>query len=254
MTMPSPGATSRVGMLATRLAGYATPERALFRCRQTFLGVDLEGKQVLEIGAGAGVFSAYAAAAGARHVVALEPEAAGSTAGAASAIQAMRQELGAAHFEVRAETVQNYDSQGRFFDVVLLYNSINHLDEGACMALGHGEEARAAYRALFDRIARRMGRGARLIIADCSRHNFFGMLGLRSPLAGSIEWSKHQAPRTWARLLEPLGFVRERLDWYTFHPLRHLGCLAANAVVSFFLSSHFRLVMRYEGRPQGHFA
>ncbi len=89
---------------------------------------------------------------------------------------------------------------------------------------------------------------ARMIIIDASRYNFFPMIGLRSPLMPKIEWHKHQSPQTWMKLLEPIGFVKERVTWYQYHATRHLGPLVANRVVSFFLNSIFRLVVRYPGK------
>ena len=46
-----------------------------------FDGVDLSGKRMLDIGGGSGIYSFYAACAGAREVICLEPEAAGSMSG-----------------------------------------------------------------------------------------------------------------------------------------------------------------------------
>jgi len=251
MTNATPGTGPVFERLAVDVAGYASPERAIFRCRETFRGVDLAGKTLLEIGAGVGVFSAYAVTQGAKHVVALEPEAAGSTEGSLAKIRRMRAELGVGNFDVVAQTIQGYEPGGRTFDAVLFYNSVNHLDEPMCMALGHSEEAREVYRRLFRKIAAMMNPGAWLVLLDCSRHNFFPMLGLPCPFARNVEWKKHQSPRTWTRLLEPLGFTRDTLSWYRPYPLRRLGVVAANSLVSFLLSSHFRLVMRYQGTPRG---
>jgi 2-polyprenyl-3-methyl-5-hydroxy-6-metoxy-1,4-benzoquinol methylase len=237
--------------LAVRLGGFKSPERVRFRCRETFRRLPLAGRRLLEIGAGAGIFSAYAITQGAAHVVALEPETAGSTEGSVGKIHQMQDALGAANLEVSAATIQTYDSGGRLFDIILCHNSVNHLDEPSCTALGESEEARESYRGIFRKLAGMMSPGGLLVLADVSRHNLYPMIGLRNPIAPNIEWHKHQAPATWARLLEPLGFRKHMLSWYRYHPLRWLGPLAANRVANFFLTSHFRLVMRYEGRPHG---
>lgn len=237
--------------VAMRLGGFKTPERVRFRCRETLRGIPLAGQRLLEIGAGAGIFSGYAVTQGAARVVALEPETAGSTEGFVAKIHEMQDAVGSAALEVSAATIQAYDSGGQMFDIILCYNSVNHLDEPACVALGESEPARESYRAIFRKLAAMMSPGGLLVLADVSRWNFYPMIGLRNPIAPNIEWPKHQSPGTWARLLEPLGFRKHRLSWYRYHPLRWLGPLAANRVANFFLTSHFRLVMRYEGRPHG---
>jgi SAM-dependent methyltransferase len=234
--------------LAQELGGYQSAARATFRCKQVFRGVDLENKRVLEIGAGVGVFSAYAVVSGARKVLALEPEIAGSTRGYKAKIQQMAERLGAGSFEVRADTLQAYRPGDNVFDVVLSYNSVNHLDEPMCIELNRSEQARSVYSELFRKIRDMMTPGGLLIICDCSRHNFFADLGMRNPIARTIEWHKHQSPRVWMRVLRPLGFRRKSLSWYRMYPLRKLGWLAANAVAAYFQASHFRLVL--ENLPQ----
>ena len=237
--------------LSTTVASYASPARAIFRHQQIYKGIDLQGKTVLDIGAGRGMASAFAIAHGAKHVVALEPEAAGATEGYSADILRVQEELKAPNFEVRAQPVQDYDSAGRTFDIVLMYQSVNHLDEPMCMALRQSEEARGVYRGIFRLIAGMMNPDARLIMVDASRCNFWPMIGLKNPIVPRIEWEKHQTPRTWVRLLVPLGFVKERVSWHTYHALRHFGPVFANRVVSFVLESVFRLVLRYPGPPAG---
>jgi len=251
MTQSADAIRSRFERLAVEIGRYASAERAWFRCRRTFRGVPLAGKSLLEIGAGAGVFSAYAITQGASHVTALEPELAGSTEGYVSALGRMQAGLGAEDFEVLPDTIQAFDPGDRKFDIVLSYNSVNHLDEPMCMELRRSEEAREVYRHIFRKVAGMMVPGGHLILADASRYNFFGMIGLRAPLAPTVEWEKHQSPRTWLRLLEPLGFRKVALSWRRNYPLRYLGPLGANRVVNFFLSSHFRLVVTLAGEGGG---
>ena len=74
-------------------AYYATMESELGRNpgnlrsdnEKTFDGIEFAGRSLLDIGAGAGIVSSYAACMGASRVVALEPEAAGSHLGAVRA-------------------------------------------------------------------------------------------------------------------------------------------------------------------------
>jgi len=230
---------------AIRIGGYGSEARLRFRCAQTFRGVDVAGKQVLEIGAGVGVFSAYCAMMGASKVVALEPGADGSNVDSTMKLESMQAALASPRFQIDHRKIEEYAASQQQFDVVIAYNVINHFDEQQCRLLHESESARALYRGILQNVANVMRPGAILILADCSRENFWPLLGLGNPIARSIEWEKHQSPRVWAQILKPLGFVKLALSWYQYYPLRICGRLTANAAVSFFLNSHFTMRMVY---------
>src|SRR5436190_7574561 len=63
---------------AMELKGWSRG-KARFYLNHLFDGIDLRGKAMLDLGAGDGRFSFYAACAGASHVVSLEPECSGSS-------------------------------------------------------------------------------------------------------------------------------------------------------------------------------
>jgi SAM-dependent methyltransferase len=215
-----------------------------FYSEYLFDGVPLTGRRVLDVGAGDGVYSLYAAAAGARHVVALEPEAAGSTAGVTDSFSRLQQRLGLDSVELRTESFQDFDPADGRFDVLLLHAVINHLDEDATMEIGHSEAARQRYRTLFSKLASIAAPGATLIASDASRRNLFGRLGLKNPLQPTIEWEKHQAPETWAGLLEEVGFGDPRIRWNSINTLRRPGrILLGNRVAAWALDSSFCLTM-----------
>jgi len=229
------------------IAQRKSPRRIAYNCRQAFGRTDPRGKNVLEIGAGEGVFSACAAARGARCVVALEPQAAGSESGSASTLKRMKDTLDLSNLQIVGETIQEYDPGERKFDIVLSWDSINHLDEPMCAELHRTRRARDAYRSILTHVREMMNPQGTLILADCSPRNLYPMLKVYPPVLPRIEWDKHQPPQTWVDLLAPLGFVKRHLSWTTNYYLRPLAPLLGNSVAGFFLLSHFRLVFSYEG-------
>ena len=230
-------------------AAGVRPGNFRFSATRIFEGVDLRGATVLDVGAGSGYSSFYAACAGAELVVSLEPEAAGSQAGVRHAFERGVSALGLPGVHLVPETLQAYDPRGQLFDVVLLDASINHLDEEACMRLRDDSAARATYADVFGKLVGMSRPGARLIVVDCGRRNLFPALGLRNPIARSIEWDKHQEPQLWATLLTEAGFRNLRLRWLSFNTLRRPGRLVlGNRLAAFFLTSAFCLTME---RPEG---
>lgn len=208
-----------------------------------FRGVDFTGRRVLDIGGGNGIYTFCAAVMGAREVVCLEPLEAGSSGRVAQEFERIRAALPRAAVTLDTRTVQQYhDAAG--FDVILMNASINHIDEDACTRLLEDPQAREAFRQVFAHIAGLAKPGARLIVVDCTRDNFFPALGLRNPFIPAIEWHKHQAPGVWARLLQEAGFGSPRVRWQPLYRFGKIGQrLLSNRAAAYFLKGLFRLEM-----------
>jgi SAM-dependent methyltransferase len=228
--------------------GGTQPGNARFGKYRLFRDVDLAGRSVLDIGAGDGEVSFYAACAGASRVVSLEPEAAGSRSRAREGFPGLRERIGADQVELLGQTLQECDPNGERFDVLVSIASVNHIDEEACVRLHHDPEARARYEPVLKKLADLANPGADLILCDVSRPNFFARIGRRNPITATIEWEKHRAPELWAGMLEAAGFRDPRISWGPFNTVRDPGrILLGNRVASYFLTSAFRLATTRAG-------
>ena len=206
--------------------------------------VDFQGKSFLDIGGGTGLFTHYAAFKGASRSVCMEPEDDGSTSGVTEKFTKVKEDLNAAgQVELDYRLFQDYD--GEPFDIILLHNSVNHLDEEACESVLTSEESRLTYVGLFEKLNKLLTPNGLVIICDCGRRNFFGDLGLTNPVMKSIEWHKHQQPKVWGELLEKSGFKVETIRWNTFNTLGKFGAmLLGYSIPSYFSLSHFRMYVR----------
>ena len=211
-----------------------------------FLGdTRFDGRTVLDIGGGAGLFTFVAARRGARRAVLLEPELSGSTRGHTEQFRARSEALGLSdRTQLAAATIQSYDPAELRFDVALSSSSINHWDEPACIAAHRSPKARATYVAILRRLHDMMNPGGDLVISDGARRNLFGDLGLRNLSQRSIEWHKHQSPHFWASLCEEAGFERPLISWTTYNTLGRLGARIMNNPLAAYLTlSTFRYSM-----------
>jgi len=209
-----------------------------------FQDISLVGKSMLDIGGGSGLFSFYTAIMGATEVICLEPELAGSTKDNLDKFKQLSLSLSLSNVSFQPVRFQDFDARNRTFDIILLHNAINHLDEEACTKLQYNDAARNRYRSIFQKLSEIAAPGAKLIIADCSRYNFFALLGIRNPIAPTIEWHKHQSPEYWSNMLFGYGFVNPKVRWTSSSSLRRIGRLFfGNRFASYFLTSHFVLVM-----------
>ena len=215
-----------------------------FHLKTLFKGIALENRRVLDIGGGSGLHSFYAACMGAKEVVCLEPETEGSRSGMGAKFRKLGGILGYNQVKFEPVTFQAFDPAEKQFDVILLHNSINHLDETACINLLNSEMSKAVYMDILSKFSSLASSGAKLIICDCSRYNFFALLGIKNPFAPTIEWHKHQAPEVWVDLLGKVGFASPRIRWISFNTLRSPGrVLLGNKLLSYFLRSDFRFTM-----------
>jgi SAM-dependent methyltransferase len=237
--------TNRFLNAAVRLGVYSNRQNLERHLSYLFGGVDLRHKHLLDVGGGAGLLTLYAATRGAS-AVCVEPESEGSTGGITKKFLQLRN---AVDPELPAELVvgriESYLSVRRHFDVVIIANAINHLNEEACIRLLDDRSAQADYEALFRSLCAALNPGGCLIATDCSKSNFFNDIGAKSPFMPDIEWRKHQAPATWDRLLQRAGFLPARVQWSSPNTLGSFGrFVLGNRLAAYFLLSHFRLVAR----------
>lgn len=223
---------------------YSSRGNLRFQMETLFAGIDFEKKRVLDIGGGFSLYGFYAAHRGAEHVVCLEPESQGSSSGVIDTFHRLAGLLECGSVDLVPVTIQALDPSGEKFDIVLLHNSVNHLDETACVNLLADFEAREVYTRIFSKIYSLSNRGAKIIVCDCSRYNFFAQLRVRNPFVPTIEWHKHHPPEVWANLLGEVGFVQPKIRWSSPNTLRGMGRLIlGNRFASYFMTSHFCLYM-----------
>jgi SAM-dependent methyltransferase len=221
---------------------YHSPNSlAWYYKNQLFRDVDFRDKSVLDIGGGSGLTSFFAAAMGAARVDLLEPlgDGSGSVEIAKYTLLKSSTDCNSERVSLFNTTFQQFFSDSQY-DIIVLHNSINHLDENACINLLNDEESYSAYKLIFEKFLSLLRKEGILIIADCSRSNFFGDLGLKSPLGWTIEWEKHQKPETWIELMQGIGFRDSKIKWTSLKQLRSVGNLVlSNPLAAYFLSSHF---------------
>ena len=224
---------------------YSNEKNLEFNLSMVFNEINFENARFLEIGGGRGLHSFYAACRGALEVICLEPEAAGSTSGVVEKVRRISSLMGVKKVDLEPATFQDFEPRDKLFDIILLHDSINHLDEDACINLLNNDSSKTAYKNLFHKLASMADTGASLIICDCSRFNFFASLGIRNPLTPNIEWHKHQSPSVWISMLIEAGFGRPRTKWISFNRFGSLGQLiTGNKFASYFLKSYFCLAMK----------
>ncbi|MCK5610990.1 class I SAM-dependent methyltransferase [Candidatus Pacearchaeota archaeon] len=225
---------------------WMSPSRLDYSLTHLFRGCNLSGKSVLEIGAGQGHYSAWCVANGADKVVALEPEASGSTTGVQQEFEKMANELNIEEkIEYLGVTFEQYTDthKQQSYDYILMNAVINHLDEDAtkCLHLPKAETERQTYRNIFMQFMEVLKPGGVIIIYDVGRDNFWHALGLKNPFAPTIGYDIHQNPIVWKQLLCQCGFEYVDTLWFTPYRLRHIKRVLSYHIPSYFISSAFIL-------------
>jgi len=228
-------------------------QRVKFRYDYFLGGVDVRGKDVVDIGAGGGLLSAYLAVRGARRVVAVEPEMAGSLAGWTSDLQKLVSELGLEdRVLVVAADFVTAPLEDSSFDVAVCQSAINHIREVSDDIRVSGP-AREAQRLVIRRMGEVLRPGGALIASDYARANLWGRLGRWghwSPFAQTtIEWDKHQDPDAWGSLMLEEGFSAYTVRWWVPWELRRVAWLINNRPANYLTLSHFYLVARRAAQP-----
>ena len=183
---------------------------------------------------------------GADFVLGLEPETDGATKGCLSTLRRLIDQLGLeGRVESTACLLQDLPTMSPPFDVAILYDVINHFDEDAVQRLHHDVGSQERYVHLLGHLRRVLAPGATVIVADSDCSNFWPHVGMRAPLAPSIEWHKHQSPELWKEVFGKAGFHALDLRWSPLYPL---GSLSTNKLAQRFISSHF--ILRFKLKPE----
>jgi cyclopropane fatty-acyl-phospholipid synthase-like methyltransferase len=220
---------------------FPTQKRLLFEMNSLFGQIDFKGKKVLDIGGGEGILSFYAEIKGAVEVVCLEPEGEGGEMGILQKFIALQQVLQCRKVQLVKDTFQNYITENKF-DIVVMHDSVNHLNEPACINLKNIPEFRNEYVSYFKKLHDLMKPGGNLIITDCSNINFWPLVGLANPFSNTMEWEKHQTPEIWKQIVEESGFMFKKLSWSSINRFGAFGkIIFGNRLAAFFLVSHFKL-------------
>jgi SAM-dependent methyltransferase len=220
--------------LARSISGFK------FYIKNLFDGLCFDGKNVLDIGAGSGLYSFYIAQNGAKKVVGLEPEMDGSKNNYIYKFNEFKKRLNLENVFLKPSPFQSYDEKDETFDMILLHHSVNHLNEDACINLKKSDKAKESYKEIFAKLYSISNKDADIIIADCANKNLFSFLGIKNIFAPSIEWYKHQSPSEWIKILEKVGFRGFRVKWVAPSQLGKIGDLIlGNKICSFFIHSSF---------------
>jgi SAM-dependent methyltransferase len=223
---------------------FSSKEKLRFNLETLFEGIDLTGKRMLDIGGGFGMHSFYAGCLGAKEVICLEPELEGSSEVVISKFHRLQNILNLDQVNIRTETFQEFNNEGKLFDLILSHASINHLDESACITLLENEDSQNKYTEIANKLNSIAKESVTLIVCDCSNRNFFAHLGLKNPFAPMITWYLHHPPSVWINILENAGFSNPKITWTTFGDFKKIGkLLLGYKPISYFLNSHYCIRM-----------
>ena len=236
---------------ACSVGEYSVPSRFVhYVCNQLFQSIDVVDKSIVDIGGGSGVFSLAALTLGASKVTVVEPESDGSESAKGSAARFMLlsgQLSGNASFfpGTLSEYVTHLRSDGNLHsaDIIILHNTINHIDEGSVVSLDESKSARENYIICLSDLALIARHKSTLIVSDCAPSNFFRTCGLSNPFMPTIEWDKHQPPNVWSSIFKEIGWNVTQLTWTYPNSLSWAHRLLRNKWAAYMLLSHFRMVM-----------
>lgn len=222
--------------------GFRSPERCQ-RYFQRILGdVRLYDRDVLEITAGPGWVSLFAASQGANLVFTVAATERDQVRLGSLAAEA--ELLGLDQVEVATRPFSTQDIGTLAFDVVVLRASVTWLDPESSWTLENDSSSRTRYEEIWQRIWEATRPGAQVVIFDVSRRNLWPSLGLRNPFARDTDWERHPPPSVWTELLQDTGFEQPEVEWMVPAPLETMSRALPAGVAAHAVRSRYRLTVR----------
>ena len=201
-----------------------------------FNDLNVVGLDILDVGSGNGKYSFTMCLKGAQSVTCLEPEIEGSSAGVVNKCIEVANRNSINNLKILTETLEDYSLKcNKKFDVIILINSINHLDEEHVEKIHCNKNSFMIYLKILKSLKNIIKKEGTLLLSDCPRDNFFNSLNIENPLFRSIEWQKHQSPKVWKRMLEISGFSEVKYDFMMPFPL------TSNETMAYLFGSPFKI-------------
>ena len=205
-----------------------------------FKDVDFKDKTVSDIGGGNGIYSIYARSQGTSSALNLEPF------GAGSKDSDSHKHVIPNSIKFDQRTIQEYNESQKV-DIIILHDSINHLNEELFTKIHKDSKALEEYQKLVNKISDLLSERGVIIVTDCGQKNFWTMLGLKSPIAPNNEWNLHQSPKMAVNLFKVTGSKYTYSPrWSPFKRFDSFGRILSSLgfLPSFFMKSHFNLLLK----------
>ncbi|MBN1435583.1 MAG: class I SAM-dependent methyltransferase [Sedimentisphaerales bacterium] len=199
----------------------------------------LHNANILDVGCGPGATTFSAAIWGAKQVIGLEPQAAGSSQGSQTTFNKIKNELKLHQCKLEPIDFLKYNPDNPF-DIVLFYDSINHIRETTA-DIRYDTAARQEQKQIIAHVRQVTATNGWVIMCDCSRKNFFGDFGIPSPVMPTINWKTHQCAAAWRSLLQEEGFGNLSINWRVPPRIKWAKPILDNAFVNYLTFSHFIL-------------
>ena len=210
-----------------------------------FNNIDIDYKKLLDLGGGNGMASFYALSSSAScSAWIVDPIAEGSNDLMWQQYNSMKERFDPERVNYHRDFIETLVFP-ETFDIILMHNTINHIGEDILKDVLIKESAYVEYKNRIKTIVDRLKPGGFLIVADCGTKNFLGNLGLKNPLAPSIDWKLHCDPEVWQKMIEEIGCSHIQTNWTARREFGFFGKkILANRLCAYFLNSHF--VSKYQ--------
>tara|TARA_B100001109_G_C18852825_1_gene470180 strand:- start:1627 stop:2361 length:735 start_codon:yes stop_codon:yes gene_type:complete len=205
-----------------------------------FNGINLENKEILDLGGGNGIASFHALnKCSSCNCFVVDPIEEGSNKLMVAQFNEMKKNFKPGRIFYHRDFIDTLDNHLKF-DIVLMHNSINHIGEDIIDEIEFNKHKYQEYLSRIDTITKRLKKDGLLIIADCGSKNFWNNLNLKDPFAPSIDWSLHKEPEIWRKMIEEIGHQHIDTYWTSRKEFGKLGkLLFANRFLSYFIGRHF---------------
>jgi len=190
-----------------------------YQMGRMFRGIDLSGKNILEVGCGVGYISLFLAITNPDSTIYAMDESEGNGAGTdvIDILKGYVAELGLKNIEVIKAEFNEWESD-RTFDIVTAKNAIHHFPWSESVTkesnafIFKNDTIHDAYIEIFRKLTTLISPEGHLVFGDVSRANVYRLMpiGIRKKFR-TVNWRTKPSKKEWLYLLEKTGYLD--IEW-----------------------------------------